>query len=168
MNSDLTSAIVDLLPELRRYAHYLSDAPDRAEDLEQQTVERLLNRQNHLGEIDNLKKYMFSIMRNLHNDHLRHKQRNQGHDPEAEPIDPRSDAGQLLSCQQVLAGIEDLPRAHREVLTLVKTGHSYAQIATRLDLPLGTVMSRISRARSALRSQIDMPDGATVQQWLEA
>ncbi|MBL1434759.1 MAG: RNA polymerase sigma factor [Rhodobacteraceae bacterium] len=167
MNSDFTSAITNILPELRRYAHYLSDHPDTAEELVQQTVERLLNRKSHLGEIDDLKKYMFSILRNLHNDFLRQKQRDKVHDPDAEPIDPRSDADQRLSCQQVLAGIDNLPPAHREVLTLIKVGHSYAQIAERLNLPLGTVMSRISRARTALRSRIDMPSNETVLQWLD-
>lgn len=168
MSNNLSSCITDLLLQLRRYAHYLSDHADTAEELVQQTIERLLLRQEHLGEIDNLKKYAFSILRNLHNDFLRQKQRDQGTRSDDEPIDPGREAGQQLCCLQVLALIDTLPRAHREVLNLVKLGHGYAQIASMLGLPLGTVMSRISRARRALRSMLDMPEDESVMQWLEA
>jgi len=168
MNSDLSSAIIDFLPALNRYGHYLSDQPETAEDLVQQTVERLLVRRGQMEDIENLKKYAFSILRNLHNDFLRKKQRRQGEDPEAEPVDPSLDAGQWLCVQQVLEGIAALPPQQGEVLSLIKLGHSYAQIAKQLDLPIGTVMSRISRARTALRILIDLPDSMSVMEWLEA
>lgn len=167
MNSDHACALTSLLPALNRYGHYLSDHPDTAEELVQQTVERLLKRHNQSEDVDDLKKYMFSILRNLHNDFLRQKQRDQAHGPEAEPIDPSSDAGQRLCCQQVLAEIRTLPALHRQVLTLVMQGHSYLDIAKRLELPIGTVMSRLSRARAALRSSIDLPSGESVIQWFE-
>lgn len=166
MNTALSSAINDLHPDLLRYAHYLSDQADTAEELVQQTIERLLNRQDQVDEIEDLQKYMFSIMRNLHNDFLRKKQRDQGNNPEIEPIDPQSGPGQKLFCQQVLAGLDGLTPAHQEILSLVGVGHSYSQIAKTLDLPLGTAMSRISRARYALRQSINMPMDESVSQWL--
>jgi len=168
MNSDLSSAIIDLLPALNRYGHYLSDQPETAEDLVQQTVERLLVRQSQMEGIENLQKYAFSILRNLHHDFLRGKQRQLGNDPDAEQVDPSIGAVQQLCVQQVLEGIEALPLPQGEVLALVKLGHSYAQIANMLSLPIGTVMSRISRARTALRILIDLPDSMSVIEWLEA
>ena len=168
MDHDHSSALTSLLPELHRYGHYLSDHPDTAEELVQQTIERFLKRKANAVEINDLKKYMFSILRNLHNDFLRQKKRDQLNDPEADPIDPCSNADQRLSCLNVLKEIEALPLAHREVLNLVKLGHSYAYIATILDLPIGTVMSRISRARMALRNSIDMSVDDSVVQWLDA
>jgi len=166
MNTALSSAINDFHPDLLRYAHCLSDQADTAEELVQQTIERLLNRQNQMDEIEDLQKYMFSILRNLHNDFLRKKQRDQGNDPEIEPVDPQCGPSQKLFCQQVLAEIDGLTLAHQEVLSLVKLGHSYSQIAEMLDLPLGTAMSRIFRARNALRRSIDMPVDESVSQWL--
>ncbi|MCF6304916.1 MAG: RNA polymerase sigma factor [Rhodobacteraceae bacterium] len=166
MNNALSSAINDLHPDLLRYAHYLSDKADTAEELVQQTTERMLNRQGKLSQIEDMQKYMFSIMRNLHNDFLRQKQRDQGNDAELEPVDPQSSPGQKLFCQQVLAGINTLTPAHQEILSLVGGGHSYSQIAEMLDLPLGTAMSRISRARYALRQSIDVPLGESVLQLL--
>lgn len=168
MTNDLSSAINDLLPALNRYGHYLSDKPETAEDLVQQTVERLLIRHDQMEGIENLQKYAFSILRNLHHDFLRHKQRHQGHAPDTEPVDPGVDAGQRLCVQQVLEGIAALPPQQGEILSLVKLGHSYAQIARQLSLPIGTVMSRISRARTALRVLIDLPDSMSVMEWLEA
>lgn len=167
MSHDLSSAINDLLPALNRYGHYLSDQPETVEDLVQQTVERLLVRHRQTEDIENLKPYAFSILRNLHHDFLRRKQRQKGHDPDAEPVDPSVDAGQRLCVQQVLEGIAALPVQQGEVLSLVKLGHSYAQIAHQLSLPIGTVMSRISRARTALRILIDLPDSMSVMEWLE-
>ncbi len=166
MNNALSSAINDLHPDLLRYAHYLSDQADTAEELVQQTIERLLNRQDQTKDIKDLQKYMFSILRNLHNDFLRKKQREQGNDPEIELVDQQSGPGQKLFCQQVLAGIGGLTPAHKEILGLVGAGHSYSQIANTLGLPLGTAMSRISRARYALRQSIDMPMHESVSQWL--
>ncbi len=166
MNNALSSAINDLHPDLLRYAHYLSDQADTAEELVQQTIERLLNRQDQISDVEDLQKYMFSILRNLHNDFLRRKQRDQGNDAEIDPVDPQSGPGQKLFCQQVLAGISGLTPAHREILSLVGRGHSYSQISEMLDLPLGTAMSRISRARYALRQSIGMPLDESVSQWL--
>jgi len=166
MNNALSSAIKDFHPDLLRYAHYLSDQTDTAEELVQQTIERILNRQNQTDDIIDLQKYMFSILRNLHNDFLRQKQRDLGNDPEIDPVDPQSSPSQKLFCQQVLAGIDGLSLAHREVLSLVKLGHSYLQIAKLLGLPPGTAMSRIFRARTALRQSINMPMNESVSQWL--
>ncbi len=166
MNNALSSAINDLHPDLLRYAHYLSDQTDTAEELVQQTIERLLNRQDQAEDIQDLQKYTFSILRNLHNDFLRKKQRDQANDPEIESADPQSSASQKLFCQQVLAEIGGLTRAHQEILSLVKFGHSYSQIAKILDLPPGTAMSRISRARYALRQSIDVPMDESISQWL--
>jgi len=167
MNRYLSSAIIDIRPALIRYGYYLSDHNDTAEELVQQTIERLLMRQPQEGEIENLQKYAFSILRNLHNDFLRKKLRHQGSDSEIEPVDPSCDAGQRLCVQHVLEMIDALPLQQREILSLVKHGHSYAQISEQLDLPIGTVMSRISRARVALRTSIDLPDSKGVIQWLE-
>ncbi len=167
MNRNLSSAIIDILPELTRYGHYLSDSPDTAEELVQQTIERLLIRQPQEGEIGNLRKYAFSILRNLHHDVLRKKQQQPESPSEAEPIDPGSEARQLLYVQHVLEEIDALPLPQREILYLVKHGYSYAQIAKQLGLPIGTVMSRISRARMALRISISLPDSKPVIEWLE-
>lgn len=155
MNQNISTRIDELYPDLRRYAHQLCDTPDQAEDLIQQAILRVLNRSG----IDDLQKYMFSILRNLHRDLLRKKQRESSEPIKDNLTDPGAPASTRVAFRQVLAQITTLPSPYREVLFLLYLGQSYAQIAARLDLPIGTIMSRISRARRALRLSLGLgPD----------
>ena len=167
MARDISEEIVAIMPDLQRYAHYLSDSADAAQVLVQQAVEQVLKRQDHLAEVDDLKKYMFTILHNLHNDFLRKKPRGDQNIAEQEIIDPSLSAGERLACQQALDKMVTLSAAHQQVLQHVRAGQSYAAIAAELKLPLGTVMSRVSRARAALRQAMDMGPDETVDEWLK-
>ncbi|MCF6272977.1 MAG: sigma-70 family RNA polymerase sigma factor [Rhodobacteraceae bacterium] len=166
MTKYISAQIIVITPELLRYAHYLGDSADIAQVLVQQTVERVLKRHERQASVEDLKKYMFTILHNLHNDHLRRKQRNSGDISDQEIIDPGLSAGGRLACREALEMVNKLSEAHREVLRLIQAGQSYAQIATRLGLPIGTVMSRVSRARHALRQAMDMQPEQSVVEWL--
>lgn len=139
-----------MLPALRRYARSLSRSDGDGEDLLQDSVERALSRRGQWRGV-NLRAWMFSIMTNLNRTRLRA--------PRTETTD-LDDAGDVPAVGAEIDPVERirLSRAldqlapdHRAVLMLVAVeGYRYQEVAEMLDIPLGTVMSRLSRARQSL------------------
>ena len=156
MGSPHEAEIVACIPSLRRYARGLAHDPQRADDLVQDTLERAWGRFSMWQRRGAIRSWMFGIMHNLYIDRLR-SQRNS----------PEEDAGEELP-EAVAApadrlGLRDLERAlqrlsteQREVLLLVGVEEfSYQEAAAVLGVPLGTVMSRLSRARERLRAELE-------------
>lgn len=160
MDAAFGEALVALLPNLRRYALSLTRRPDQADDLVQQTVERAIGGAASFDSVQRLEPWLFRIMRNGFIDQTR-RRRSAGvqldvHDmPEALPTDPGPALEARLMLRSVEAAMATLPTEQREILHLVCVEEmSYAETARILDIPLGTVMSRLSRARLALSERL--------------
>jgi RNA polymerase sigma-70 factor (ECF subfamily) len=128
-----------------------------ADDLVQETLETALDKSHQLREADRLYAWMYSIM----NNYWRHYLRRQRPDCEldetqhASDSDPEALSGQHELVVRVRAAIARLPVGQREVLTLVDLeGFAYQEVADILEIPIGTVMSRLNRARGFLQTAL--------------
>lgn len=152
------------VPRLRRYARSLTSDGSAADDLVQGTLERALTHWHQFDQGRDLLVWLLSIAHNAHLDQIRREQRWTTLAPEqldavrdAQSADPGVDLGLRLD---MLAAFARLSADHREVLMLVGVEQfSYAEAAEVLRLPVGTVMSRLSRARVALRLALDGGQG---------
>ncbi|MCL5777555.1 RNA polymerase sigma factor [Limibaculum sp. FT325] len=151
--------LVDHIRALRRYARVLIGSPADADDLVQETLKRALLYIDGASRIDNLRAYLFRILHNARNDAL--KQRLAAGTPvpveEARLLAVELPQVDRIACRQVVDAIQCLSEEHRRVILLVAVeGMSYREAAEALDLPVGTVMSRLNRARAALRATLGM------------
>ena len=149
--------LFDHLEDLLVYARHLTRDRDKAEDLVQDVVIHILSRETCLSDVENPRRYMAATLRNLFLDQIRKNGRTPAVLPleDHEPVDTTTDAFAEMACAETLAAIGRLPSEYRTVMRLrINAGLSYADMAERLDLPIGTVMSRMSRARSKLRELI--------------
>ncbi|GHC59440.1 DNA-directed RNA polymerase sigma-70 factor [Gemmobacter tilapiae] len=152
--------LINLLPNLRRFALSLCRNPDIADDLVQITVERAFAARNHYDPATPLAAWTFRILRNAWIDMTR-KTRNHGAQI---PIDdmadgPSVDGRQVTEARLMLGSVEaamaELPDQQREVMVLVCIEDmTYAEVAEILETPIGTVMSRLSRARINLAKML--------------
>ncbi len=146
--------ILSALPTIRRYAYSLTANSTDADDLLQSLVERLL-KQSIPSDVQPLP-WMLKVCRNMWVDELRkRKVKHQYLDALVSETEGPPTLEQSISEQDsqdsVLGALSKLSPAHREVMSLVVvSGLSYAEAAEVLDVPVGTIMSRIARARHAL------------------
>ncbi len=142
------------LPGLRRYARALAGAL-HADDLVQDTVERAWRKLDQRG--GEMRPWLFSIMHNLHVDQLRRPGLAlQELDDDAVLPAPERAPGQAIAIGEMDAALARLPLGQREVILLVALEQMpYEQVAATLDIPVGTVMSRLSRGRDKLRTLLD-------------
>jgi RNA polymerase sigma factor (sigma-70 family) len=156
--ADAASLLEPLIPALRRYAYALVRDPDAADDLVQDALERALSRWHLRRAEGDLRAWLFAILRNLHISAHRTRQR-QGVSVELDERLPSPGAGQQeagLEVQDVLGALDQLSEEQKSLLLLIGVEDlSYEEAARTLDLPLGTVMSRLSRARGRLRSILE-------------
>jgi RNA polymerase sigma-70 factor (ECF subfamily) len=151
--SDHESQIAQHLPRLRRYARALTGDRNAADDLVQDTVERALSRFHLWRPGSDLRAWLFTIMHNIYVNQTRSRIRHP-HEPldesAAEDLHMREpDWGTLRDIEEALAR---LPAEQRSVLLLVGLEQfTYEEAARVLEVPLGTVMSRLSRGRERLR-----------------
>jgi RNA polymerase sigma-70 factor (ECF subfamily) len=146
------------IPQLRRYARSLTGDAWAADDLLQDTLERACDRWRLWKAGTDLRAWLFTLMHNLFVDGARRAQRQAGarvdiDDVAQELAAPGCAADQLLDLQRCLLR---LPDEQREVLLLVTLQDlSYEEVARVTGTPVGTVMSRLSRARARLRELMD-------------
>ncbi|MFL6788708.1 MAG: RNA polymerase sigma factor [Sphingomicrobium sp.] len=152
--------LVALLPRLRRFAHALSrNAPD-ADDLTQATIERALRSKEQWQPGTRLDSWAYRIMRNLWVDTARARSRKAAREaPEEEGVnvgeDPRAAMDASVDLKRVMMAMSQLPDEQREVVALILIeGFGYREAAEMLDLPIGTVSSRLVRGRTALLAMI--------------
>lgn len=149
-----------LLPRMRRFAHGLSRDFADADDLSQMTVERALRSRGQWQQGTRLDSWVYRIMRNLWIDTVRSRRRKEGSEapPEAaENVgqDPRPAIEASLDLQRLMAAMDRLPDEQREVVALILIeGFGYREAAELLDLPIGTVSSRLVRGRTALLAMV--------------
>ncbi|HKB54538.1 MAG TPA: sigma-70 family RNA polymerase sigma factor [Ramlibacter sp.] len=151
-------ALVGHIPDLRRYARALTGDSWAADDLVQDTLERACERWRLWTAGTDLRAWLFTVMHNIFVDGARRALRQQAQrvdvdDVADELIAPRSSPDHAIDLQRCLLR---LPPDQREVLLLVALeGLGYEQVARITSVPVGTVMSRLSRARSRLRELMD-------------
>jgi len=144
------------IPSLRRYARLLTGDSSRADDLVQDTLERACVKWALWQQGSALRSWLFTLMHNLYLNQRRDWRHDDAHaslDEVAEAShEPFTQAGEQMDMQQALARMSP---ALREVLLLVTVEeYTYAEAARILDIPIGTVMSRLHRAREQLRGLV--------------
>lgn len=153
-----------LLPELRAYALTICLGHHQdAEDLVQDAVERTLRAENRPVKLAELRRWMIRVIRNLHYDELRKRRvRREYSAAEKRLMGEASPKTNVDRDILIRLAFEKLPADKREILYLVDIlEFKYAEAAWVLDVPRGTVMSRISRARAALMALVDGNDKET-------
>jgi RNA polymerase sigma-70 factor (ECF subfamily) len=146
------------IPALRRYAFALLRDRDRADDLVQDTLERALSRWLLRRPDGDVRAWLFTILRNLHVSHWRRDRRHRATIEVDEAAMPAVAARQeaALEVHDVLSALDQLPEEQKSLLLLVGVeDFSYDDAARILGMPIGTVMSRLSRARQKLRSVVE-------------
>lgn len=150
------------LPRLRRYAIALMRDRTAADDLVHDVVVRALDRLHLWRDGTNMRAWLFTIMHNLHANEMRRRNRT----PDSVPLDdapPRAEGASqeaAVEWSELVSALGALSILHRQVVLLVGLeGMSYAEAAEILDVPVGTVMSRLSRAREELRTRMDAGQG---------
>lgn len=144
------------IPALRRYAHALMRDPEAGDDLVQDCLERAVANHRSRRSDGSLRAWLFSILVNRHRDLMRRAPR-PGHlvAVEALAVEPSRPAGQddHMALRETEAAITRLPDDQRRALLLVALqGATFDEAAAALDIPRGTLMSRLARARATLRS----------------
>jgi len=150
--------IVACIPQLRRYARGLNADREGADDLVQDTLERAWRKYSMWQGRSELRAWMFGIMHNLFIDRVR-SQRSRPEDSAGDALPEvaqRPTQGDQLELRDLDRMLQRLSPDLREVLLLVGVeALSYQEVATVLDVPIGTVMSRLSRARERLRGELE-------------
>lgn len=160
--SDVRQEMVQLLPRLRRFAYAQTGSLEEADDLVQAACERALSRLHMFEPGTRLDSWMFRIVQTTWIDRVRYRARRpqvtEAEIVEALPFDAR--ISEQVEARSDLAtirnAIAELPEEQRAVLALVAIdGRSYQEAADTLGIPMGTVMSRLARARGKLAQALE-------------
>jgi RNA polymerase sigma-70 factor (ECF subfamily) len=147
--------LVDLIPRLRRYARALVNDHASADDLVQDTLERAWAKLHLYRRGTDLRAWLFTVMHNVHVNKVRSARATDPLDDEMPELAQRAAQGESLVVRDLDRAIARLPEEQRAVLLLVTLEEmSYDQVARALGIPIGTVMSRLSRAREKLRAMM--------------
>jgi RNA polymerase sigma factor (sigma-70 family) len=152
---DEAQRLVELIPRLRRYARALVGDRASADDLVQDTLERAWTKLHLYRRGTDLRAWLFTVMHNVHVNRVRAARLNDPlGDEMPELAQPGTQADALL-VRDLDRAIARLPADQRAVLLLVTLEEmSYDEVARTLGIPIGTVMSRLSRAREKLRAMM--------------
>ena len=164
---DKAQLIIEQIPKLRRYARALTGDASLADDLVQDSLERAWSRFHLFRPGSNIRAWMFTIMHNCYANTVRRAK----HRPRVVPLEEWGSDAQIGPAQEkavelnnVAAALRQLPDEQRAVLLLVGLEElTYAEAAKILDIPLGTVMSRLSRGRERLRNMMSGTDRKVVE-----
>ncbi|TYC86406.1 sigma-70 family RNA polymerase sigma factor [Novosphingobium sp. BW1] len=163
-DEEFKRALADVAPHLRAFARGLCGNRDRADDLAQEAMLRAWAARERYAAGTNFKAWTFTILRNHFYSEARRARFHGEYDELAAERILRTDATQesAIELADVLRALEAIPANYREALILVAAGHlSYEEIASICDIALGTVKSRICRARAMLSKIIEsgqLPD----------
>ncbi len=150
------------VPALRRYARALTRNVDLADDLVQDCIERAIRKQSLWRPSGPLQAWLFRMLLNIYRNDLRRRRR-QSHDVPLDSlvVEPSVAAPQpgRIALGEMARAIDALSADQREALLLVVVeGFSYAEAAEVIGIPTGTLMSRLGRARAALRTMTGTTD----------
>ena len=165
VSTDLKRELIPLLPRLRRFARSLTRSVPEADDLVQDACLRALSRSDQWDPAQPLDRWMFRITRNLWISEIRKRtvRIGQGTVPADETAElvTHETGEQSIAATQLRGHIGALPEELSSVLLTVSVeGYSYGEAAELFNIPIGTVMSRVHRARKALAKVIADPQGA--------
>jgi RNA polymerase sigma-70 factor (ECF subfamily) len=147
--------LVELIPRLRRYARALVGDRAAADDLVQDTLERAWAKLHLYRRGTDLRAWLFTVMHNVHVNRVRASRVTETLEDEMPELAQRASQGDTLLVRDLDRAIARLPAEQRAVLLLVTLEEmSYDEVARTLGIPIGTVMSRLSRAREKLRSMM--------------
>jgi RNA polymerase sigma-70 factor (ECF subfamily) len=159
--NDLRQALTTVLPRLYRFGLALTGSAADTDDLVQSACERALRHSDQLRELTRLDAWLYGIMRNLWIDEIRHRKVRRHDDIDAADVigeDGQAKADGRITLAAVRHAMSLLPADQRTVLMLVCVdGLSYRQAAEILGIPVGTIMSRLSRARQVLHERLSGP-----------
>ena len=163
MVSDVRQEMVALLPRLRRFAYAQTGSREAADDLVQAACERALDRLDQFAPGTRLDSWMFRIMQTIWIDRMRYASRRPRASAEVMdtlPFDARIHEQAVARAELAIvrAEVAKLPEEQRIALALVAIdGRSYQEAADTLGVPIGTIMSRLSRARRKLVEALEAP-----------
>ena len=166
MTDDIRVRMVAVLPRLRRFAYALTGSTEQGDDLVQDACLRALSRMDLWQPGTRLDSWMYRIAQNIWLDRLRaNKVRGEAVDIETMAgvtgTDGRVVTESELTLQAVAAAMARLPAEQRATVALVCVeGASYKEAAEISGVPVGTVMSRLARARRTLNALLNSPDSA--------
>lgn len=147
--------LVELIPRLRRYARALTGDRAGADDLVQDTLERAWAKLHLYRHGTDMRAWLFTVMHNVHVNKLRANRATEELEDDMAELAQRASQGDSLVVRDLDRSIALLPPEQRAVLLLVTLEDmSYEDVARTLAIPMGTVMSRLSRAREKLRAMM--------------
>jgi RNA polymerase sigma-70 factor, ECF subfamily len=160
MSASISDQLIAVLPRLRRFARGLTGSAAEADDLVQGACERALTRAHQFQEGTRFDSWMFRIAQTMWIDQLRSRNtRKEVAEDEALHVgsdEPGRRAEARLALQEVRAALAQIPAEQRMALLLVTVdGMSYKQAAEVAEVPVGTIMSRLARARVALQAKLE-------------
>jgi len=153
-------SVEEHITALRRYARILTGNSTDSDDLVQECLTKALSKVTRWKEIRNIRSFLFTIMHNLHIDRIRREAKSRSN-VSFESIGenqfscaPRQAV--MLELREIHDALQKLPREQRETLLLVSLdGMTYREVSDIMSVPVGTVMSRLSRGREALRRHVN-------------
>jgi RNA polymerase sigma factor (sigma-70 family) len=152
---DEAKRLVELIPRLRRYARALVGERSGADDLVQDTLERAWTKLHLYRRGTDLRAWLFTVMHNVHVNRVRAERVNDPLGDEMPELAQRGTQPDALIVRDLDRAVARLPADQRAVLLLVTLEDmSYEEVARTLGIPIGTVMSRLSRAREKLRAMM--------------
>ena len=160
MHDDPAQQLLTWVPRLRRYARALAGNRDDADDLVQDTLERAWARSGLWRGVADMRAWLFSIMHNLHVDAIRRPRiTTVTMDDDTPEVAMAPTQGERLAVLDLQAALDLLPIEQKEIVLLVALEDmAYADVAQTLGIPIGTVMSRLSRGRERLRALMEGRD----------
>lgn len=171
---DLRLGLRTLLPRLRRFGYALTGSESEGDDLLQEAIVKALDRENQWTPGTRLDSWMFRIMQTTWIDKVRSRGRKQRVHSElkAAPFNTHEDGRRLfhdrLDLMDVHTAMMQLGDTERAALILVSIeGHTYNEAAQVLEVPIGTIMSRVARARSQLVEILKTPSDSSLEETKE-
>lgn len=155
--SNFTTELEHYIPALRRYAFSLLRNMEMADDLVQDCLERALRKQALWKQGSSMRAWLFTIQHNLYVNQVRSRIRHPIEEPLTDTSGSESEQGQSdIIMSELYQCLLKLPDEQRQVLLLITVeGFAYQEVAKIMNTPLGTVMSRLSRARENLGKLMD-------------
>ncbi|WP_298969813.1 sigma-70 family RNA polymerase sigma factor [uncultured Roseobacter sp.] len=152
-----------LLPRLSARARRLSDSQSDADDLAQEAALKLWTTLHKGTDVDDLERYAMTILRNLARQRWRSDKPTDPLEDESASVPPTAPA--RMACADLAVAVDKLPESQALLIQMIAAGEtSPSALAERTGLPVGTVMSRLARARATLRQEMGIERKAPVSE----